>query len=107
MFKTNLFLPHIAHWAQFFKKNDLVGNDQPEYIFDWVQVKDVHKSFLDSIVVELSLPASPWKRQILLHLLREAIEENPRDAKRFPQALWDAMGDFSVCKTYSRTLKHY
>jgi hypothetical protein len=59
-------------------------------------LKDIHKSFLDSIVVELSLPNSPIPRQILLSILSEAIDETPRDAKEFPQALWDAMGDFAV-----------
>lgn len=29
-------------------------------------------------------------------ILQEAIEESPRDARRFPQALWDAVGDLSV-----------
>ena len=56
----------------------------------------MHKSFLDSIVVELCLPHSPFPKQVLLGILSEAIDETPRDAKRFPRILWDAMGDLSV-----------
>lgn len=70
--------------------------EEPEYIFDWSTGKIVHRSFLDSIIVELSLPGSTVPKQILLHILREAIDESPKDAKRFPQVLWDAMGDFAV-----------
>jgi hypothetical protein len=29
-------------------------------------------------------------------MLRDAVEEAPGEAKRFPQALWDAVGDLSV-----------
>ena len=56
----------------------------------------MHKSFLDSIVVELCLPNSKYSKQIMLQLLDEAITESPNETKRFPQALWDAVGDFSV-----------
>lgn len=87
-----------AHWSQYFKPNTYKspGDDQPEYVFDWGHLKSMHKSFLDSIVVELCLPQSPIPKQILLNILSEAIDETPRDAKRFPQALWDAMGDLAV-----------
>lgn len=61
----------------------------------------MHKSFLDSIVVELCLPQSTYPKQILIQLLAEAIDETPRDAKRFPQELWDAMGDLSVSSLFS------
>lgn len=66
------------------------------YIFDWGYLKSVHKSFLDSIIVELCLPQSPIPRQVLLQILHEAVIESPREAKKFPQAVWDAMGDFAV-----------
>ncbi|KAI0093110.1 hypothetical protein BDY19DRAFT_989781 [Irpex rosettiformis] len=85
------------HWSQYFQVNQNrdLSSDQPEYTFSWEQIKGVHKSFLDSIVVELCLPASAYPKQILIHILHEAIDETPRDAKRFPQELWDAMGDLS------------
>lgn len=56
----------------------------------------MHKSFLDSVVVELCLPNSQYSKQIMLQLLEEATTESPKETKRFPQALWDAVGDFSV-----------
>lgn len=87
-----------AHWSQYFKENTNKdpAQGEPEYVFSWENLKSVHKSFLDSTVVELCLPQSVYPKQILLHILNEAIDETPRDAKRFPQELWDAMGDFSV-----------
>jgi hypothetical protein len=87
-----------AHWSQYFQINQNKDPDatQPEYMFSWEHLKNVHKSFLDSIVVELCLPQSKFPKQILIHILHEAIDETPRDAKRFPQELWDAMGDLAV-----------
>ena len=85
-----------AHWDQFFKESAVTQDNEREYIFDWSNVKAVHKSFLDSIIVELAFPNSTVPRQILLYILNEAVDESPRDAKAFPQSLWDAMGDFSV-----------
>lgn len=65
-------------------------------MFDWASLKAMHKSFLDSIVVELCLPNSKYSKQIMLQLLEEATTESRKETKRFPQALWDAVGDFSV-----------
>ncbi|KAI0793177.1 hypothetical protein C8Q75DRAFT_547778 [Abortiporus biennis] len=83
------------HYSIYFKKNTSADPDEPEYIFDWSQLKVVHKSFLDSIIVELCLPHSSYPKNILWQILNEAIEENPKDAKKFPQALWDALGDLN------------
>ncbi|KAI0696691.1 hypothetical protein BC835DRAFT_1271539 [Cytidiella melzeri] len=85
------------HWGQYFQVNQDKELDatKPEYIFSWEHLKSVHKSFLDSIVVELCLPDSTYPKQILIHILSEALDETPRDAKRFPQELWDAMGDLA------------
>ena len=83
-----------AHYAEYFKQSDDI--DEPEFSFDWTLLKNIHKSFLDSIVIELCLPNSQISRQIMLQILREAVEEAPKEAKRFPQALWDAVGDFAV-----------
>ena len=84
-----------------FKKTDFEGSDKPEYIFDWVRVKEIHKSFIDAIVIEICFPGSPIPGTILLHILREATEESPRDAKCFPQVMWDSVGNFSVRATLS------
>ncbi|KAH9935650.1 uncharacterized protein B0H18DRAFT_419553 [Fomitopsis serialis] len=88
---------HGPHYSQYFKKAEGGLSDESEaFIFDWSYLKSVHKSFIDSIIVELCLPQSPIPRQILLQILHEAIIESPREAKKFPQAVWDAMGDLSV-----------
>ena len=69
---------------------------EKEFAFSWDAIKSIHKSFLDSLVVELCLPSSPIPKQILYQLLGESMDETPKDAKRFSQALWDAVGDLSV-----------
>lgn len=104
LFAQNTYRHQLAHWKRYFKTNNYKqpGDDLPEFVFDWTFLKDVHKSFLDSIVVELGLPNSPIPKQILLSILNEAIDETPRDAKQFPQALWDAMGDLAVRTTQQR-----
>lgn len=33
---------------------------------------------------------------VLFKVLSGAIDEAPKEAKRFPQAMWDAVGDLSV-----------
>lgn len=89
--------PPTAHWNQFFKENPNKGPGQDqEYVFDWEHLKRVHKSYIDSIVVEIGLPGSPIPKGVLLHILRDAVDETPKDAKLFPQLLWDALGDLSV-----------
>jgi hypothetical protein len=65
--------------------------------FEWLELRDAYKSFLDSIIIELCLPDSATPPRILLQILNEAVDEAPREAKRFPQAMWDAIGDLSVC----------
>jgi hypothetical protein len=64
--------------------------------FDWIAIRDAYRSFLDSIMVELCLPSSPLPKRVLFQILSEAVAEAPREAKRFPQVLWDAVGDLSV-----------
>ena len=64
--------------------------------FDFSSLKNVYKSFIDSIVIELCLPESTMPKYIFTRILEEAILESPAEAKRFPQAMWDAMGDLSV-----------
>jgi hypothetical protein len=88
-----------AHYAKYFKP--IVGRDSAdgEVQFEWLQLRDAYKSFLDSIIIELCLPDSSTPPRILLQILNEAVEEAPREAKRFPQAMWDAVGDLSVRTT--------
>ena len=52
---------------------------------------------MDAIVIELCLPNSTFPKYVLINLLQEAINETPKEAERFPQILFDALGDLSVC----------
>ena len=92
---STLTVLSLEHFARYFKLTEAEAED-PEWLFDWASLKTMHKSFLDSIVVELCLPNSQYSKQIMLQLLEEATTESPRETKRFPQTLWDAVGDFSV-----------
>ncbi|EIN11716.1 hypothetical protein PUNSTDRAFT_141986 [Punctularia strigosozonata HHB-11173 SS5] len=84
------------HYQQYFNKVDHGNSEEQDVSFDWGGLKGAYKSFLDSIILELCLPNSSMPRRILLQILGEAASESPKEAKRFPQALWDAVGDLSV-----------
>ncbi|KAH8107794.1 hypothetical protein BXZ70DRAFT_997460 [Cristinia sonorae] len=83
------------HYAQYFQSTTDPDTQEAYIGFDWAALKVLHKSFLDSIIIELCLPDPKFPRHILYMLLQEALEESPRDAKRFQQTLWDAVGDLS------------
>jgi hypothetical protein len=61
------------------------------------KLREAHRSFIDSVVLEVALPNSEYPPYILMSLLHDAVEECRKEEKRFSQALWDAIGDFSVC----------
>ncbi|KAI6040310.1 hypothetical protein EDC04DRAFT_2894291 [Pisolithus marmoratus] len=84
------------HYSRYFKTVENVPVGEPEIAFDWGGLKDVCKSFMDSIIIELCFPRAPYPKRILLQVLRDAVDESPREAKRFPQKMWDAVGDLSV-----------
>lgn len=65
-------------------------------MFDNGKLNDVYRSFIDAIITELVLPDSKYPLHILLGLLHQCLEEAPREDKRFPQGMWDAVGDLSV-----------
>jgi hypothetical protein len=77
-------------------------------IFDWAALREACLSFLDSIIIELCFPRAPYPKAILYQILRDAVHESPKEAKRFPQALWDAVGDlsarFTPLRVYTRLL---
>ena len=75
------------HYAQYFKTTVDPETKEEEYEFDWGALKAVHKSFLDSIIVELCLPSSPIPKLILYQLLGRSMEESPKDRKNFSQAV--------------------
>ncbi|KAJ7647049.1 hypothetical protein FB45DRAFT_892185 [Roridomyces roridus] len=86
------------HYAPYFKIKEENRDDPSEedYVFDWAALKEAGKSFLDSIILELSFPSAPYPMTVLYSILHDAVDESPKEAKRFPQALWDSVGDLSV-----------
>lgn len=87
-----------AHYARYFKPNPNETLDPSEQatVFNWTDIRTATLSFLDSIIIELCFPDSPYPKSVLFQILHDAVEESPREAKRFSQALWDAIGDLSV-----------
>lgn len=86
-----------AHYAKYFKKSEVSAPGEEEMVFDWKDLRGAADSFLDSIIIELCFPRAPYPKAILYRILHDAIGESPHEAKRFPQALWDSVGDLSVC----------
>ncbi|KAL4073921.1 hypothetical protein J3A83DRAFT_4506711 [Scleroderma citrinum] len=84
------------HYSRYFRVMENSKPGEPEMTFDWSGLKDACKSFLDSIIIELCFPKAPYPKRILFQVLHDAVEESPREAKRFPQKMWDAVGDLSV-----------
>lgn len=87
---------HLAYYSRYFKEVEHTDPGQPSISFDWAGLKDACKSFLDSIIIELCFPRAPYPKRILCQILHDAVDESPREAKRFPQSMWDAVGDISV-----------
>ncbi|KIK92133.1 hypothetical protein PAXRUDRAFT_830231 [Paxillus rubicundulus Ve08.2h10] len=84
------------HYARYFKDVENMQSGEPSIAFDWAGLKDACKSFIDSIIIELCFPKAPYPKRILYQILHDAVDESPREAKRFPQKMWDAVGDLSV-----------
>jgi hypothetical protein len=80
----------------YFKEYEESDPDNPEYMFDWTALREGYKSYIDSIVIELCLPNSQYPKYILARILEDATQEAPREKRRFPQALFDALGDLAV-----------
>lgn len=95
-------MPILAHYAHYFKRIE----KSDEMVFDWQKLRDAGRSFLDSIILELCFPRAPYSQAVLYNILHDAIEENPREARRFPQALFDAVGDLAVGLVYGIIKKH-
>jgi hypothetical protein len=65
-------------------------------MFDWASLREGYRSYIDSIVIELCLPNSRYPKYILARILEDATQEAPREKRRFPQVLFDALGDLAV-----------
>ncbi|KAG2153717.1 uncharacterized protein EDB93DRAFT_1081918 [Suillus bovinus] len=94
--KFSVLATTTPHYARYFKAVENTDPGEPEMAFDWAGLKDACKSFLDSIIIELCFPKQPYPKRILYHILHDAVDESPREAKRFPQTMWDAVGELSV-----------
>ncbi|ESK96615.1 hypothetical protein Moror_6835 [Moniliophthora roreri MCA 2997] len=92
--KFGVLAKTTPHYARYFKEKEGEAGEK-ETIFDWQEVREACRSFLDSIVVELCFPRAPYPKAILYQILHDAVDEAPKEARRFPQALWDAVGDLS------------
>ncbi len=85
---------HLAHYSRYFKIQNNTNSE--EVVFDHAELREACKSFLDSIIIELCFPKAPYPKAILYRILHDAVEEAPKEAKRFPQTMWNAVGDLSV-----------
>ncbi|KAG1731502.1 uncharacterized protein EDB91DRAFT_1058741 [Suillus paluster] len=94
--KFSVLATTTPHYARYFKAVESTDPGEPEMAFDWAGLKDACKSFLDSIIIELCFPKQPYPKRILYHILHDAVDESPREAKRFPQTMWDSVGELSV-----------
>ncbi|KIM69786.1 hypothetical protein SCLCIDRAFT_1208320 [Scleroderma citrinum Foug A] len=84
------------HYSHYFETAESTKQGELGVVFDWSGLKDACKSFMDSIIIELCFPGAPYPKRILFQVLHDAVDECPREAKRFPQKMWDAVGDLSV-----------
>ncbi|KAG6831829.1 hypothetical protein H0H87_003748 [Tephrocybe sp. NHM501043] len=86
----------LDHGDENTKKKSETEIEEPDMVFDWQELREAGVSFLDSIIIELCFPKAPYPKAVLYQVLRDAVEESPLEAKRFPQELWDAVGDLSI-----------
>ncbi|KAF8348288.1 hypothetical protein F5887DRAFT_880568 [Amanita rubescens] len=94
--QTSVLATTTPHYAQYFRKVEDSAPDEQDVQFDWNGLREACLSFTDSIIVELCFPRPSFPRDILFSLLRDAVEETPKETRRFPQVFWDAIGDFST-----------
>ncbi|KAF9501917.1 hypothetical protein BDN71DRAFT_1438656 [Pleurotus eryngii] len=90
--------PYVHYFKHKKEKEGSTDPDDDMIVFDWagLKIKDACKSFIGSIVIELCFPDGPYPTGVLFQLLHDAVEEAPHHAKRFPQALWDSVGDLAI-----------
>ncbi|KAG6860761.1 hypothetical protein C0995_007793 [Termitomyces sp. Mi166 len=95
--KFSVLATTTPHYARYFKvAPDQADVPEPEMMFDWQELREACLSFMDSIIIEICFPKPPYPKDILYQILRDAVAESPKEAKRFPQELWDAVGDLSI-----------
>ncbi|KAF8650432.1 hypothetical protein AX16_005235 [Volvariella volvacea WC 439] len=93
--KVSVLATTTPHYVRYFKRTEDAQHGEADFSFQIAELKEACKSFIDSIILELCFPDAPFTKPVLFQILHDAIKESPREAKRFPQALWDAIGDWS------------
>lgn len=73
-----------------------MSSSNSQVVFDKMKLRNAHRSFVDAVILEIILPDSQYPRHVLFECLHMAIEDSPSDGNRFPQLLWDAVGDLAV-----------
>ena len=94
-----------AYYKKYFKIDSESNAKNPTVEFDYSEVRKMHKSFLDSAIIELCLPGSKFSPQALYTCLNAIEEESPKELGRCPQAMWDAVGDLAVCDNFLRIVR--
>jgi hypothetical protein len=93
------------YYASYFKKSDFHEAQDNDVMFDVQKLKETGRSFVDSIIMEICFPNSTYPKYVLLQILHDAVKECPREAKRFPQELWDAMGELSTLVSFREIIE--
>jgi hypothetical protein len=94
----------IAHYKKYFQAIDTTSNNEKAVVFQKLESKSAGTSYMDSLFLEISFPNPRYPSQVLYSLLHDAIDEAPKEARRFPQKLYDALGDHSVCNHFVTAL---
>lgn len=64
---------------------------------DATAIRALHRSLIDTIIVELVLPNSRYEPHILVAVLRDALETTPKEGtNKFSQGVFDALGNFAA-----------
>lgn len=98
MIQSHAYAIFTAHYAPYFVRSDHHNGDMEfdHYGNNPRKIREAHRSFIDAIILEMVLPDSTYPPYVLISLLHVAVEECRKEEKRFSQALWDSVGDFSV-----------
>ncbi|KAK7685170.1 hypothetical protein QCA50_011533 [Cerrena zonata] len=95
--KLALLATSSSHFRKYFSRID-GETDEPQYLFNCQQLEAVGNSLLDYLIIELCLPNSQLPMCFVTRLLGEAMAEATETEKAtVSQALWDAVGNLSIC----------
>ncbi|KAI5123681.1 hypothetical protein M0805_001709 [Coniferiporia weirii] len=83
---------NTEHYHVYFKASSTLKGRRE---FEDSEIRKMYKSFLDSTIIELCLPGSKFTPQALYSCLNAIELESPRELRRCPQIMWDAVGDLA------------